>query len=144
MKEIFAFIRHNSGIVIGSILCILTIVWVYGCPSRVTSITKAPELVTRAELEIEVDYFLEMAEVRFAELDQQDEFKRTIFAFAISLLESGSLNPGAVALVLGNLLGLGAIIDNVRKRTYINTLKGETFNGRVKEKVKKVNAPSKN
>lgn len=124
MKKLWVFIRHNSGIVIGSILCILTLIWCYGCPSQVTSITNAPELVTRAELEVEVDYFLEMAEIRFAELDQQDEFKRTVFAMAMGFVEGGQINPGAVLLTLGNLLGLGAVIDNVRKRTHINTLKG--------------------
>jgi len=123
MKKIWAFIRHNSGIVIGTILCVFVLVWVYGCPSQVTSVTNPPELVTRAELDIEVSYFLEMTEVRYAELDRQDEFKQAVFAVAIGLLEGGTLNPGAIALLLGNILGLGAVIDNVRKRTLIQTLK---------------------
>lgn len=123
MKKIWAFIRHNSGMVVGTILCIFTLIWVYGCPSQVTSITDAPKLVTRAELDIEVNYFLEMAEIRFTELDRQDEFKRTVFAIAMEFVQGGQINPAAVALTIGNILGLGAVIDNVRKRTLINTLK---------------------
>lgn len=123
MKKLWAFIRHQQGMAVGIIIATAVLIWTYGCQSEVTSITNAPELVTRAELEIEVDYFLKTAEIRFAELDQQDEFKRTIFAIGISLLEGGTLNPAAIAIVIGNILGLGAVIDNVRKRTLIQTLK---------------------
>lgn len=124
MSKIWSFIRHNSGIVISSILCTVILAWVYGCPSTVVSVHNPPALVTRGELEIEVDHFLKLAEIRFEELDQQDEFKRTFFAWAIEFMSAGKINPLAVALSLGNLLGLGAVIDNVRKRTLINTLKG--------------------
>lgn len=128
MKEIWDFVRHNSGIVIGSVLCTLCLIWVYGCPSKVTSVVLSPLKVTRPELELEVENFLALAEIRFKDLDQQDEFKRTFFAMGMLLLEGGSLNPAGIALILGNLLGLGAVVDNVRKRTYINTMKGVNSN----------------
>lgn len=125
MKKLWAFIRHNSGIVIGAILAIAILIWAYGCQSKVVSIVNTPALVTRAELELEVDHFLKSAEIRFTELGQQDEFKRTIFAVAMTFLEGGSINPAAIALIIGNILGLGAVVDNVRKRTLIATLKGQ-------------------
>lgn len=125
MTKIWTFIRHNSGIVIGAVLVIAILVWCYGCPAQVTSIHNPPALVTRPELEVEVDHFLKQAEIRFTELDQQDEFKRTIFAMAISFMSEGKINPLAIAVTLGNILGLGAVVDNVRKRTLINTIKAE-------------------
>lgn len=134
MTKLWAFIRHNSGIVIGSILIVAILTWCYGCPSQVTSITNAPALVTRAELEIEVDHFLKNAEIRFSELDQQDVFKRTIFAMAMDFMAEGKVNPLAIAITLGNILGLGAIVDNVRKSTHIKTLKGSKVNGKVETK----------
>lgn len=133
MTRIWTFIRHNSGIVIGIILAITILIWCYGCPSTVVSVHNPPKLVTRAELEIEVDHFLKLAEIRFIELDQQDEFKRTLFAMAMEFMAEGRINPAAIALVLGNLLGLGAVVDNVRKRTYINTLKGGNANAKEKK-----------
>jgi len=119
--------------VIGVILVILILGWVYGCPSTVVSIHNPPALVTRAELEVEVDHFLRQAETRFADLDQQDEFKITLFSMAMEFMSEGRINPLAVALVLGNLLGLGAIADNARKRTVINTLKGGNANATKKD-----------
>ncbi len=133
MSKIWAFIRHNSGIMISTLLVTVILVWCYGCPSTVVSIHNPPELVTRGELEVEVDHFLRLAEIRFADLNQQDEFKRTIFAMAMDFMSEGRINPLAVAVTLGNILGLGAVIDNVRKRTLINTLKGNNANAKEKD-----------
>lgn len=123
MKKIWAFTRHNSGIVIGTILAIAVLVWTYGCESQVTSILYAPDLVNRGQLQIEVDTFVAQAELKFQDLNRQDEVKSTLFNVAIDFMQGGNINPAAVAIVLGNILGLGAIIDNVRKRTHIATLK---------------------
>ncbi len=125
MKEIWTYIRHNPGICVGVILAIAVLGWTYGCQSKVVSITNTPVLITRAELELEVDHFLKTAEIRFTELDRQDEFKRTFFAMAIEFMKGGQINPVAVALSIGSLLGFGAVVDNVKKRTLIATLKGQ-------------------
>lgn len=132
LKQVWSFVRHNSGIVIGIIIAIIVLCWTYGCESKVVSIHNPPALVNRAMLELEVDHFLKQAEIRFTELDQADEFKRTIFAMAIEFMQGGEVNPVAIAITIGNIIGLGAIIDNVRKRTYINTLKGDIVNAQVK------------
>lgn len=123
MKEIWKFVRHNQGMFIGVILSITVLVWTYGCESQVTSILYAPDLVNRGQLQIEVDTFVAQAELKFADLNRQDEIKSTLFETAITFAEGGSVNPAAVAIVIGNILGLGAVMDNLRKRTLINTLK---------------------
>lgn len=123
MREIWKFIRHNQGMFIGGILALVVLVWTYGCESQVTSILYAPDLVNRGQLQIEVDTFIAQAELKFAALDRQDQVKSTLFDTALTFMEGGNVNPAAVAIVIGNILGLGAVIDNVRKRTLINTLK---------------------
>lgn len=123
MKEIWKFVRHNQGMFIGGAIAIAVLVWTYGCQSQVTSIVYAPKLVNRRELQIEVDSFIAQAELKFADLNRQDEVKSTLFNVAIDFMQGGNVNPAAVAIVLGNILGLGAVIDNVRKRTLIETLK---------------------
>lgn len=135
MTKIWAFIRHNSGMVIGVGLVCLTLVWAYGCQSEVVSITNSPLLISRGQLDLEVKHFLRSAELRYIDLDQQDEFKRTFFEMAIGFMRGGDINPVAIALTLGNILGIGAVIDNVRKRTHINTKKGA--NGKVQSKSEK-------
>ncbi len=123
MKNIWKFIRHNKGMFIGGAIALAVLIWTYGCQSQVTSIVNPTVLVTRAELKLEVDNYLAIAEIKFANLDRQDSIKKTLFNTAIDFMQGGNVNPAAVALVIGNILGLGAIIDNACKRTHINTLK---------------------
>jgi len=85
--------------------------------------------ITRAELIAEVDFFLAQAESKIQDLDRQDLVKGTIFNSLVELAQGGTVNPAGIALVIGNILGLGAVIDNVRKRTFINTIKGDYANG---------------
>jgi len=132
MKKLWTFIRHNQGMFIGSIIAIAVLIWTYGCQSQVRSITNPIIIVNRGELQIEVDNFIAQAELRFADLDKQDEVKSTLFNTAIDFMQGGKVNPAAVAIVIGNILGLGAMADNIRKRTHINTLKGK--NGKVEKK----------
>lgn len=101
----------------------LILLWARGCQSQTKSVVNPTVLVTRGELDIEVEAFLATAELRYIELDQQDEFKRVFFNTAIEFMEGGTINPVAIALVIGNILGLGAIIDNRRKDVVIKTQK---------------------
>jgi len=121
--EIWKKIRHNQSLFFSTLLVLTVLVWAYGCRSTVVSILTPPLKVSRAELQLEVDAILERAKLRFAELDRQDKIKSTVFDFAINYAEHGAVNPIAVAITLGNILGLGAIIDNRRKDVLIKSLK---------------------
>lgn len=125
LKEIWTFIKHNSGIVIGFALLPIVLLYAFSCQSVVVSSQDPSRRVNRAELVAEVDFFLAQAESKFDDLDRQDLVKDTIFNSVFDLAQGGNVNPAGIALVIGNLLGLGAVIDNVRKRTYINTIKSE-------------------
>lgn len=143
MKPILTFIRHNPGIVTGFTLCALCLFWIYSCHSTVISLVHANLKVTRVELVSEVDTFLASAEARFEDLDRQDLIKETIFNSVLELAQGGSVNPIGVVLALAGILGIGAGVDNIKKRTHINTLKGESFNGKVQKTIKEILDPPK-
>jgi len=123
ITRIWKFIRHNHALCIGALLCVAVLIYAYGCQSKVTSILFAPNLVNRGELQIEVDTFIAQAELKFADLNMQDQVKSSLFNTAIDFAQGGNINPLAVAVIIGNLLGLGAVIDNRRKDGIITTLK---------------------
>jgi len=125
MTKIWTTIRHNYGFLIGVVLAACVLCWAYGCQSQVASIVSPSRKVTRGELRIEVDAFLATAQLRFADLDRQDAFKAGLFDTAIQFATEGKINPIAVALSLGNILGIGAIIDNRRKDVRIKAAKSE-------------------
>jgi len=100
-------------------------VWTFGCQSKVMS-PISDTMVTRPELELEVDIQVkrmeveldnlqEQAQLKFLALDEQDELKRKLFAFASITAQSGSFNPMALITLAGTLLGLGSVVDNRMK-----------------------------
>lgn len=125
MSKIWTTIRHNYSLIIGCMLALCVLYWAYGCHSTVVSVITPPRMVTREELKIEVDTFLAQAKLKFEDLDRQDKLKSTLFNTAIEFVTEGKINPVAVALSLGNVLGIGAIIDNRRKDVRIKSAKSE-------------------
>lgn len=123
--KLWTIIRHNYPFIIGIALAAGTLVWAYGCQSQVASINSPSRLVTRDELRIEVEAYLATAELRFADLDRQDEFKAELFNMAIQFMTEGKINPVAVAMAMGNIIGIGAIVSNARKDTRIKSAKSE-------------------
>lgn len=141
MTKLWSFVRHNSGVCFGVPLCLLVIMYAYSCQSQVVSLVNPQLKLSRTELLAEVDSILLAAARKFDDLDRQDLVKDTIFNSVLDLAQGGAVNPTGIALVLGNILGLGAVIDNIRKRTHINTLKGESLNVKVQESLKKILNP---
>ena len=139
MKPIYTFIRHNSGIILSAVLTPFILIYVVSCQSVVASGLQPGKKITRQELVAEVDFYLAQAEAKFSNLDRQDLVKETIFNSVFELAQGGAVNPAGIALVIGNILGLGAVIDNVRKRTHIQTLKGGHVNVKKKNQ-KEVNS----
>lgn len=125
LTKIIKFCKHNLGICTGVPLCFIIIVWCYSCQSTVQSLTPPYRQVTRAELYADVNDYLARAALKFKDLDRQDLVKGTIFNHALDLLQTGKIDPFSLMAVLGNIMGLGAVIDNVRKRTLIATLKSQ-------------------
>lgn len=123
MTKIWAFIRHNSGIIIGASMIPIVILYAYGCQSKVISLVNSKITITREQLVLEVDHFLAQAELKFQDLERQDLVRNTIFNSLTDIAQGKVPDFPGVMLMIGNILGLGAVIDNVRKRTYINTIK---------------------
>lgn len=144
MKQIWAFIRHNSGVCIGTLLCFALLFYAYSCQSMVISLVNPQLRITRSQLVAEVEAVLVAAETKFDDLDRQDFVKDTIFNSVFDLAQGKAVNPIGVIMSLTGVLGLGAIGDNIRKRTHINTLKGNGRNVKVKEELKEILQPTKN
>jgi hypothetical protein len=128
MKNIYDFIRHNFGFCLGCFLTPFVLWYAVGCQSQVVSIITPSKMVTRDELLTEVDIVLAQAEQRIRDLDRQDLIRNTIFNSMSELLEGNPTSPAGIALIITNLLGIGAVIDNARKRTLIATLKNRLPN----------------
>lgn len=112
LKTLF---NGNATTIVSIVLCCGLIYWAYACESKVKSLDGNDTLVTRQELRHELDQQLSLAEVRFEQLDRQDEFKRTVINSAIQFVQAGQINPMALLTTALAILGVGQTTDAVRK-----------------------------
>jgi len=121
-KKILAFMNRERTQIIAGFVCIILTVWGLCCESKVQSLMDPTQKVTRDELLIEVDRFLATAEIRFKNLDLQDNLKALFFDKLVLWSQTGVFNPmGIIPLIVG-IYGIGAATDNVRKRIEIKRL----------------------
>ncbi|MBA7486282.1 hypothetical protein ES707_21838 [subsurface metagenome] len=122
MKKILTFLNHERYQLIAIFFCVLFSLWGLCCESKVQSVRDPTRYITRDELRIEVEQFLSLAEIRFKNLDRQDELKTLVSNQVLLWSQTGTFNPmGLLPTILG-LLGIGAIADNVKKRIEIKKL----------------------
>lgn len=106
MKKILKFLNNNHWYVIAVILSASLLIWIYGCQSQVRSLIEPEKKVTRAELQVEVDYILGQAKVKLADLDRQDEIKRILLEQAAIFASTGTFNPMGL---LNTVITIGAV-----------------------------------
>lgn len=123
MSKLWQKIRHNQGLVTAGMFALAVACWAYGCQPSVKSIIHPGLRLDRNGLVAEVEAFAAQAASRFKSLEQQEKLRQVLFSMVVKYAEGGSVNPAAVALILGNILGAGAILDNRRKDVHIKTLK---------------------
>ncbi len=121
-KKLLDLTKKEIGQIIAIILAAGLLFWAYGCESKVKALNGSLRSVTRAELAMELDLILAKAELRFADLDQQDRIKKVLFDNAMLYAQSGTINPFGVLTTLAGIIGLGATVDNVRKRKEIKKI----------------------
>jgi len=116
LKKIWQKLNGVTFLVISVIIVFSLIIWLTGCQSTCESLLFPGTQITRPELDSEVKHFLVIAEQRTKDLDQKDALKNALFNFALTSAESGTVNPIALLMTFGSILGIGAASDNIRKR----------------------------
>ena len=106
-------------------IAIVTVVVVLGlfngCQVTAPSLLDPNLKVTRGELEIELQTLLDKAELRFRQINRQEDFRRELLNHALVISSSGTVNLYGLIPIALSLLGAGAVADNVRKRKIIRS-----------------------
>lgn len=113
MKKALKFLNENHHYVIAAIILLLACFWTYGCESKVKSVLNPGEKVTRAGLQLELDYLVGQLEIKFATLDRQDELKQTLLDLGSTFATTGTLNPTGL---LNTAISVAAIAFGLNQR----------------------------
>jgi len=126
MKKILKFCNDNHQYLIAVVIIAAISFWTYGCESHVNSLLNPNQLISRGELQIELDYVLAHAELKFMDLDHQDEIKQSLIDLGSTFATTGTLNPTGL---LNTAISVAAISFglNQRKRL-INATRNNSTN----------------
>jgi hypothetical protein len=111
LKKLLTWCNHNHWYVIGTIILASLSVWLVGCKSTVNSLLTPEKLVTRGELQAEIEYLINLAETRKDELNRQDEIKTQLLNIASVVSVDGSFNPSGLISILTTIASLSFGLD---------------------------------
>ena len=121
-KLVLTVFNHERYQTVSIIVASLLLLYFFGCEPKCKSITNPSTTVTRAELDIEIDILIAKANAGYASIESQEELRDLLFQQTIMAAAGGTINPVALLTSIGAILGLGATVDNVRKRKVIRKL----------------------
>ena len=111
LKNLLKWCNHNHWYIIGTIIFASLLIWLVGCQSTVNSLLTPEKLVTRGELQAELEYLINIAETRKDELNRQDEIKTQLLNIASVVSADGSFNPSGLISILTTIASLSFGLD---------------------------------
>ena len=109
------WIKEHKTLLIGILVCAGFLFYCYACESKVKSLDGSNKLVNRQELQLELDQFIGMAQLRMAALDQQDKLRAIILQNALILVQGQPFNPIGIITAIAAIYGAGQVSNKVAK-----------------------------
>lgn len=106
--------EHSAGM-FTIVLTVVMIVYIVGCEPKVRSLNDRQQMVTRQELQFELEQILQTAELRMAALDQQEQFRNLVLQNALLILQGTPFNPVGLVTAIAALYGIGQAGTKVTK-----------------------------
>lgn len=120
---IIEWIKKHWTLLIGLLTCTGFLFYCYACEPKVRSLTDSNRLVNRQELQLELDQYIGMAQLRVVDLDKQEKLRALILQNALVLVQGQPLNPvgiiTAIAAVYGGIAATntaGKVVKNARAK----------------------------
>lgn len=115
-SKIKGFILDKWPTLLGCLIAFSLFFYAYGCESKTTSLLDPQKKVNRLELQNQIEFLLRTGEIRFADLDKQDNLRQLIFNQGLIIAQGNNLNPLGVITTIAGVLGMALGVDNVRLR----------------------------
>lgn len=123
----FNWIKQHSPVIISVVITLGFLLYCYSCESKVKSLNQKGRMVTRQELQLELNNFVDLAQIRFLDLDRQDQIKTLILQNAMVLVQGQPFNPLGMLTGLAAVYGIGQAgssvgktVNNIRKKRKVN------------------------
>jgi len=116
------WLKKNWKAILIGVTTVLLMLFYVGCQARTKSLSDPKRLVSRGELQIELNNVLATAELRMADLDKQEAIRTLILQNALVLASGGTLNPVGIISAIAAVYGLATAGQKVVS-TFSNGIK---------------------
>lgn len=123
----FNWIKKHSTVIVSVLITVGFLLYCYSCESKVKSFNHDGQMVTRQELQLELNNFVNLAQIRFLDLDRQDQIKALILQNAMVLVQGSPFNPAGLLTGIAAIYGISQAsvnvsrtVNNVRKKRKVN------------------------
>ncbi len=114
----WSWLKKNSTIIITVLVCVGFFLYCYGCEAKTRSLIRTDKRVNRKELQLELDQFISMAQIRMVDLDKQEQLRAVVLQNALILVQGQPLNPlgilTGIAAIYGVTRGGGSVVKTVK------------------------------
>lgn len=112
---IMEWLKKHSTLLIGVLTCIAFLFYCYACEPKVRSLTDRQRFVNRQELQLELDQFIGMAQLRLADLDKQEQLRAIVLQNALILVQGQPLNLFGIITAIGAIYGASQVGHNIKQ-----------------------------
>lgn len=124
----WVWIKKNTRGIITVLVSVVLCIYLYSCESQVKSLNDPERLVNRAELQLELDQFMSMAQLRMLDLDRQDAFRNIIIQNSLLVAQGQPFNPVGLITAIAGIYGAAhvatkstkAVVKAIEKRKVNN------------------------
>lgn len=125
----FTWLRKNHCRLIMYSAIVGFMIFIYSCEPKVTSLEDSKRLVTRGELQLELNHIIDRAEYKILSLDRQETLQRIVFQNALVLVQGQPLNPVGLITGIAALYGVTQAGGKVTKTVKNGIKKRKESNG---------------
>ncbi|GAF86828.1 unnamed protein product [marine sediment metagenome] len=108
----YEWLKKNTRVLIVYGVIIGSMVYLYSCESTVRSMENGKRFVTRPELQIEINTYLDRVDIKFASLDRQDRLRQIVVNNAMLIAQGSELNPVGILTGLLSIYGIQQVAKN--------------------------------
>ncbi|GAI93376.1 unnamed protein product, partial [marine sediment metagenome] len=128
-NSMLKWIKKHCSLLIAVLVSVGFVVYMYGCEPKTLSLSTPAKQVNRQELQLELDTFISMAQLRMADLDQQEQLRSIILQNALILVQGQPYNPVGLITAIAAIYGVTQGSHNITKVVKDKRVKRKADNG---------------
>jgi len=121
-----AWFKKHGATLVAALICAGILIYCYACESKIPSLVDKNRSINRQELQLELDQFISMSQLRMADLDRQDALKTIVLQNAMILVQGQPFNPVGIITGVAAIYGLTQGGCNIVKKVKVTRNKGKS------------------